>query len=598
MLVTPREFAIEVASLNTPVFAFDFETNGLNPRKDKAFIMGYAYPGRVACVSLTYPGIKPLLEELFSKKMKLLCHNAKFEQGFLKHQFGIEPAGDFWDTEVMAVLENNGHFKKQGGKGYGLQACAERMGMSKYPPMLEWLKKKANKNKYHEAPIELIVPYVEQDAYLSLKLFEEQRKTFISWDKNSSVPIGKVVKLEQHTTKNLFVMEQNGLLLDVAYCKEAIQYEQKRAEKARGEFKRLTGTDYVQSAKCLKPLFEHHGIPYGHTPVVVDKKTGLQRGGGPSFDYDSLLISKGNPIVDAILIMRDSDKRATTYWQNFLELQQDGIIYPNIRQAGTTTGRFSATDPNVQNWPDDSEDPDCKYPIRRAFIARPGSRIVSIDYSQMEYRVMADEAQDFIVIREILDRVDPHQKVADLAGVPRKIAKNVRFARQYGAGVDKICLMTKLPRHTVETVLAAMDKASPRCAEYSKELITWAKASKFSYNFLGRRYQFHDGYYKAPNYRIQGACSDVLRIAIQRISEYLRLNSLKTKMLIPIHDELVFDVPEDELYIVPKLAWFMKTAYTHAHLPLDVSCSMGLNFHDLEEIRYEEARNEIQGART
>lgn len=587
MLLTTKEFAKLVTELDTPVFAFDFETNGLNPRIAKAFIMGFAYPGFTGCVKLNDPAIPEILRLLFSKRIKLLAHNARFELHFLYQQWGIKPAGDVWDTEVMAVLQNNQHFKKPWNKekGYGLQACAERIGLTKYPPMLDWLKKKGNKSRYHEAPDKLIIPYVEQDAQLSLKLFEDQRKTFINWDKNSSVPISKLVRLEMDTTKNLFEMESVGLLLDTKYCEEAISYEQKREAQARSEFKELTGEEYVQSAKRLTPIFERHGIPFGRTPEVVDPQNGVRSGGNPSFDSDSLLMSKGHPITESILAIRASEKRVSTYWKNYLELHESGIIYPEVRQAGTATGRFSCINPNLQNIPDDSEDSECQYPIRRAFIARPGSSIVSIDYSAMEYRMLADEAGDQLVIQEILDKVDPHQKVADLAGVPRKLAKSVRFAKQYGAGVPKICEMTGISEADVRRIMQAMDQAAPRCVAYSRELIEWAKNAGWGYNYMGRRYIFADSYYKYSNYRIQGKGADVLRVALRDLFKFINSNNLKTKILIVIHDEIIFDVPENELCYVTEYKRIMMNACVYNQLPPDGTVSVGLNMHDLEEKR-------------
>lgn len=548
--------------------AFDFETTGLFPHKGaRAFIMGFTWEDSQYCVNLEGDaGFRDILCAFFSNPSVYYCaHNAKFELSFLRTQFRVEVVGPVWDTEVFARVLYNNHFR------YSLDECAKRIGHGKYQPMAAWLKKHG-KDQYHNAPREIIEPYVEHDAYLSLLLFKEQYDTFQHWERNSHTKIGPVVKLELATTKNLFEMEQAGLHLNTAYCAEALAYEDKRVNDSASEFKKLTGKPFIDSRITLEPIFKEHGIEYG-----------LTEKGNASFDVHTLKASKDHPIVACIMNHRDATKRLTSYWENFIELDCGGMIYPNIRQSGTATGRFSAAEPNVQNWPDDSEEEDCKYPVRRAFVAPEDHYIVSMDYSQMEYRLVADEAEEMSVITAIQGGADYHQAVADIAGVTRSLAKNANFARLYGAGYKKLAETLGVTYEDAKRVADKIDEAAPKISRYLWSLTRHAERSEFSPNWIGRRYYFDPRFhYKYPNYRIQGGCSDILRIAIDDIQKLLRGH--KSKLLIPIHDELCFSLHKTELHLIPEMRKLMIGAHRNKkHLDMDVSVSIGPNFHDLRD---------------
>lgn len=551
--------------------AFDFETTGLFARKGaRAFIMGFTWGDDTFCVDLSDDaGFQKTLARFFSNPDVYYCaHNAKFELSFLRTQFRTEVLGPVWDTEVFARVLNNNHFR------YSLDECAKRIGHAKYQPMAAWLKKNG-KDQYHNAPRDIVEPYVEHDAYLSLLLFREQYETFQHWEKNSLSKIGAVVKLELATTKNLFEMEDAGLKLDVAYCAEALAYEDNRVNKSAAEFKRLTGRPFIDSRITLEPIFKEHGIEYG----VTEK-------GNPSFDIHALRAAGEHPIVACIMDHREATKRLTAYWENFIELNHEGMIYPNIRQAGTATGRFSAADPNVQNWPKDDEkevEDQAAYPIRRAFVAPEGFKVVSLDYSQMEYRLVADEAEELSVIEAIQAGTNYHQAVADIAGVPYKVAKSANFARLYGAGYKKLSETLGVSYEEAKRVADKIDEAAPKISRYLWSLIRYAEKHEFSPNWLGRRYHFDQRFhYKYPNYRIQGGCSDILRIAIDDIQRLL--TGKKSKLLIPIHDELCLYIHDSEIDLIPKLRDLMIGAHRNKkHLDMDVSISIGPNFHDLEE---------------
>ena len=558
-------FARTTADGKEALIAVDLETDGLSVYKGaKAFIMGFTdAQGNKYCVRDMRSDAMKLF---FSNRLvKYASHNSKFESSFLLKQFGVTINGTIWDTEVYARLECNNH------KSYSLQSCAQRVGLTKYPPMLSWLGLKGNKAAYHRAAPELIEPYVEQDAWLSWELARRQIELFRHWDK-STLPIKEVVKLELQTTPHLFDMEAYGLLVDVNYCKRALEYESTQLERAKDSFKKLTGVPFVDSRKTLQPIFDANGICYGTT----DK-------GNASFTEECLAGAGDHPIVAAVMAYRTAKKRASSYWENFLELEHNGIIRPSINQNRAVTGRMSISEPSCQNWGRDSDDP--QYPIRRAFIARPNCKLIAADYSQMELRFAADEAGDHGMIQAINTGADLHQRVADRAGVPRSLAKNGRFARGYGAGPKKVAETLGISITKAKDICDAIDAEAPRVAEYSNELIAYAKRNPFGYNWLGRRFYFDRGYeYKAMNYRIQGGCSEILRIAICKVGDFLKRSRKHpdTNMILVVHDELVCNVHEVDMDLIPEIKRLMISAYKGRHLQMDISVEVGDNYFDME----------------
>ena len=572
MLLDSKQFralATEYSIAESGGIAVDVETTGLSVHHGaKAFLLGVSGSlGEHSVWLFDNADIQSDLRLLFGNKyLRYAGHNLKFEMSFLRHQFGVEIKGATWDTMIMERVRYNNH------RSYSLQACAEREGWSKHPPMLAWLKD--NDHAYVKAPTELIVPYVEQDAKLSRLLMELQIEQFKSWDTATKVPVKSVVKLELATTPVLFEMESCGMRVDLDYCSEAIEYELGRKAQAMAEFQALTGLSLVDSRKCLSPIFAGLGLAFGRT----DK-------GNASFTYDHLLPNKDHPVVKALLTYRDAVKRASTYWENFLALTApDGHIHPSIFQTGAATSRMSVRDPACQTWADDGDD--IKYPIRRAFPAEPGCKIVSMDWKGVELRLMADEAGETGMIEAFKQGRDFHQEVADDAGVGRGPAKNGRFCRLYGGGIPRLAKTLGVPLATAKCIAQALDKQAPKIAAYTQDLIDYAERTGTGYNWLGRRFFFDRGYaYKHPNYRIQGGCGDILKVAIVDIAAFFKRSGVNplTRMIMLVHDEVIFNWHPDDFHLIPQVEKLMVGAYrSKRELDLEVTISWGPNFFDLK----------------
>lgn len=547
----------------------DTETTGLNAYKgNRPFLLTLARGDKGPYSFEWDENTAALLRRLLTRVPGVVMHNAKFDMHMLSSE-GIDFTGiRVWDTMVMERLRVDDE------RSYSLDACGERVGVKKDTDFIKLVptSKVGDEKIYHydRAPRDKLIAYADQDVRTTKAVYENQRNTFRDWDQTSQVKIRRVVELELKTTPILFEMERRGIRLDQAYCAAACQYEASRAEDAKQAICRMVGQPFVDSRKWLQPIFQSRGLKYG-----------LTEKGNPSFTSE-VLEKIDHPLVTLILTHRDALKRGGTYFEGFLRLVgHDGKIHPSIYQSGAVTGRMSCREPNAQNWPTEDTGP---YPVRRAFIADPGYSILSIDYSAMELRVGADLANDQDLIKAIVAGEDLHQTVADLAHVPRSIAKNTRFARMYGAGVAKIAAMLKTDEGTVERTIEGIEETSERLAEWCQETITYAKRSPYIWNLYGRRYTFEDKRfaYKAPNRIIQGTCADVLRVALIKCDEILR--GKKTHMLIPIHDEICFALHESEHDLIPLLKKAMRDAYTPVNgLRLDVNAAIGPNFCDLED---------------
>lgn len=553
----------------------DTETTGLNSfQGDRPFLVSirengetvtYRLPAQIAEVSLRVMSAS-----------RIVGHNIRFDMQMLR-SIGIEAPINctLWCTLVMERVLYNDHLS------YSLDACGKRLGLEKSSAVKDWIEKnhaytvdkdtKVKRLHYDRVPMAIIVPYAEVDVMVTDALYRKQCEAFRAWDL-SPVPIKKVVKLELQTTKALLEMEATGIKLDREYCERAFAHEERRRAEIAARIMFVCKQPFVDSAKFLKPIFASLGLKAGKTEK-----------GNASFTADVLEPLKGkHEIIDHILAYRDSVKRGNTYFKGLLrECGRDGRIHANIKQSGAATGRMSCANPNAQNWPahDDGE-----FPVRRSLVADEGFDILSIDYAQMELRLMVDEANEKGMIDAIVKGKDFHQELASMAGVSRDLAKNGRFAKLYGAGVDRLASTLGIEKKLAQSLSEALEKQTPCITKYCNGLINHAKRAPYGYSLTGRRFYFTDKNFcfKMPNYRIQGGCADILRLALIACNQVLV--GYKSKVLMLIHDEIVFSLAKDERHLIPLLKQAMIDAYKPKHLPMDVSASLGPNLWDLEAI--------------
>jgi len=529
------------------------------------------YPDIDDCFVLDREETFKLLTPAFSNpETTWYVANAKFDMGMLARE-GAYLSGTVRDTEVSGRLIFNKHFQ------YGLAASAERVGLEKSQEvddyikknrLYSWLKapgktKKAKQPHYDRVPFEIIAPYGETDGTIVRQIGENHAQQLEELAKIGGDKFKTLMENEWRLTKTCFTMEQCGIKIDRAYCEEARQHELSRAEQAAQAFQDQSGIEFKDSNKVLAEAFDQAGEDYPTT----DK-------GNPSFK-DTVLAGFSSPLAKLVQTHRDATKKANTYYANFLYYaDESNLVHANIRQAGTDTGRFSYSDPNLQNLSKE-ENLDQKYLIRRAFIPRPSYFFAMLDYSQQEYRMLLDYAGEFDVISKInQEGLDVHQATASLMGVDRTSAKTLNFMLLYGGGAQKLAASLGLPLEKALQLRYRYFSQLPKIKGLIRRVIKKAESEPIK-NWAGRRYHFDQGFaYKAPNHLIQGGCADVLRFALNKIHDFLE--DKESRLLVTVHDEILCEIAFGEEHLIPDIKNIMENTYPHKYLQLtcDVDYSL------------------------
>jgi DNA polymerase-1 len=349
-------------------------------------------------------------------------------------------------------------------------------------------------------------------------------------------------------------MEQIGIQIDPAYCREAMEYYKSKMEKAAYEFENASGIEFVDSNKVLAQAFDKVGEIYPTTEK-----------GNPSFT-DKVLQGFTSPLAEHVKAWRDASKKSGTYFANFLYFKDDyDRIHATVKTWGTDTARFSYADPNLQNIPKEDSG---KYKVRAAFTPTEGFFFAMLDYDQQEYRLLLDLAGEDKVIDKVLAGLDVHQATADLMGVDRTSAKTLNFMLLYGGGAAKLADALGVSVHRAKHLKASYFQALPNVKSFTRSVIEKAEENTLVKNWAGRNYNFPGGEfsYKAPNHIIQGGCAEVMRLALVKVHEFLK--PLRSRILVSIHDEILFEIAYGEEHILSELKRIMESVYPYRKLPL------------------------------
>jgi DNA polymerase-1 len=282
-----------------------------------------------------------------------------------------------------------------------------------------------------------------------------------------------------------------------------------------------------------------------------------------------------------------------------------GRVHTSYNQAGSVTGRFSSSNPNLQNIPIRTE---LGREIRRAFVAQEGWWLLAADYSQVELRVLAHVSGDPAMLAAFARGEDIHASTAAaIYGVPlegvtrdqRRVAKMTNFAISYGVTGFGLSERTELTPEEAEIFIQTYFKAYPKIKEYIDGTRKQAREQGYVETLLGRRRYFPElgtqarvhrnvreqAYRMAINAPIQGTAADILKVAMHRLWQELRARDLCSRMILQVHDELVLEVPEDELHrVAPLVIETMEGAYV-LDAPLKVDAKVGRNWLEMEEYK-------------
>ena len=409
-------------------------------------------------------------------------------------------------------------------------------------------------------------------------------------------------EIEQPLRKVLAVVNQTGLKLDTAYLEKLSEKMHQELQELEAKIFAESGEEFnLNSPKQLgEVLFEK---------LALKPKNQKRTAGGQLSTRESELekLKDVHAIIPLILRYRELQKLVSTYVDALPKgVGEDGRIKTTFVQTGSATGRMASKDPNLQNIPVRTEE---SRAIRRAFVATEGFSFISIDYSQIELRIAAVMSKDEKMIEIFKNGEDVHEGVAarvfgvspaEVTSEMRRQAKVINFGILYGMGVN--ALRTNLgegtSREAAQSFLNAYFNTFTRLAEYLEETRDYARKFGFTETLFGRRRYFPGISSPAPfiraqaermaiNAPIQGTAADIVRLAMIKVHQYLEDEALliDVKILLQVHDELVFEIKEEQVEkVTPKLIEIMENILPKElaeGVPLKVSVATGPNWADL-----------------
>lgn len=397
-------------------------------------------------------------------------------------------------------------------------------------------------------------------------------------------------------------MYERGVLIDTKYLKKLSDEYHKKLDILEKSIWKLAGEEFnINSPKQLaEVLFDKMGLS-----VKNHKKTGT---GLKSTKESELQKMKGiSPIIDDILSYRELQKLLSTYIDNIPELvDKNNRLHAEFIQTGTTTGRMSSQNPNLQNIPIRTE---LGRNIRNAFVAEKGFAFVAIDYSQIELRMAAILSDDKELVRVFKTGGDIHSVVAsNVFNVPqdmvdkemRRQAKIINFGILYGMGVNALKQNLGTDRASAQQYLNEYFKSFSGLAKYIEHIKREAGRKGYTETLFGRRRYFHGlsspiPYIRAAaermavNAPMQGTQADIIKIAMNRIDKYIKKNKLESDvyLILQVHDELVFEVRKNKEDVIPELKKIMESVLPKKEtkgIPLIADVSLGENWGEMKEL--------------
>jgi DNA polymerase-1 len=568
---------------------FDTETTDLDALHADLVGLSFSYKAREAfyvAVPLNFNEAKSIVHEFaaffHSTSIEKIAHNIKYDLKVL-NRYGMHVAAPTFDTMIAHYLINPE--SKQ-----SMDFLAEFY--LKYKPIsIETLIGKKGKGQGNMGDLkpEEISDYACEDADITLqlkKLFEPeiQKEHLKELFYNMEMPLVEVLK----------DMEQEGISIDVKALNDYSSDLEKHLLVLEKSIREAAGTDFnVDSPKQLgEVLFDYLKID----PKAKKTKTGQY---ATSEDVLSKL-EKAHPIIPMILEYRQLRKLKSTYVDPLPTMTDrvDGRIHTNFMQTVTATGRLSSNNPNLQNIPIRTEK---GREIRKTFIPRDADHVlVSADYSQIELRIIAALSGDVQMIEAFRSGHDIHTATAakvfnipmeEVTREQRSAAKAVNFGIIYGQSAFGLAQSLNISRTEAKSIIESYFEQFGALKSYMDAVMVGARDDGYVETIMKRRRYLPDinsanavvrGFAErnAVNAPIQGSAADIIKMAMIRVHNALNIHHLKTRMILQVHDELVFDVPNDEIDVVKAL---VKESMEHAvevGVPLEVEVGVGGNWLD------------------
>ncbi|MFA6428588.1 MAG: DNA polymerase I [Candidatus Buchananbacteria bacterium] len=563
-------------------WAWDTETTSTNVWQSKLLGISFCWQKTQAYYLNTaaHPDwLKTLAPYFAEAKIKKIAHNAKYDIEALM-TVGLAVNGLYFDTMLASYLLN------PGSRQHSLDGAVFAEFGVQTQPIEDLIGRGKNQITLAEVPVEKVSIYSCEDADWTWRLYE-----VLSAKLEQENLLGVFNKIDLPLVEVLAQIEKNGILLDTKFLNQMSNEVATELEQLTAKIYQSAGEEFnIASPKQLKEIL--FGKLKISTWGVGKTKTGFSTAAD---ELDKL--TKAHPIIPLIKDYRELAKLQSTYLVALPELidPQDKRLHTSFNQTVTATGRLSSSEPNLQNIPIRT---DLGKKIRRAFIAPPGYQIISADYSQIELRVVASLANDPKMIKAFEDGEDIHTRTAaDIYDIPltevtsaqRREAKAVNFGVIYGMGVYGLAQGTGVSMDKARDFIERYFANYQRVQEYLQETIEYARENGYVETIFGRRryipeinsgvQQIRSGAERiAVNTPIQGTAADLIKLAMIKIQLELPQVSPKSKMLLQVHDELVFETPTSEVAKVAKFVDETMSKIFKLRVPIGVEVEVGNNW--------------------
>ena len=547
---------MEAKLLDSKYFAFDTETNSLD--QNEAAIVGVSFSvqsgegfylpiNHVEQTELKRESLLSWLKNVLEKNVdKIIGQNLKFDLSILKNE-KIELSSFYADTMLMSYVINSTLTR------HNLDALCEKYLGRQLIKFEEVMGKGKNRYKnFGDVPIKDATAYAAEDAEATLSLFQKL-SSLIDEDARKLLE-----EVEYPLVFVLMNMEREGAMIDIKHLKKLSNHFGSRLISLVQKIYEVSETRFnIDSPKQLSEvLFEKLCLP----------TQGLKKTSSGYYSTSEAILQKlshDHEIVKDILEYRSLAKLKSTYTDKLSEIcDVRSRVHTSYQQAVTSTGRLSSSEPNLQNIPIRTNE---GITIREAFVAPKGSKILAIDYSQIELRLMAHYSKDDIMVDAFNNNEDIHKRTAsevfgvdieDVTGEMRRNAKTINFGLLYGMSAFGLSNQLGVSRAEAEIFLQNYFDRYSKVKSFMETTTNKAKKNKFVTTLYGRK--IHVPNIESPNYMLrqaseraaingplQGSAADIIKVAMISINRMIFENELPIKLLLQVHDELLFEVPEN-----------------------------------------------------
>ena len=589
LITDEKELLKVLETLNEDtIVAFDTETTGLEYDNDK--LVGFSF-----CINTQeayyvpfahfYLGVgeqvsvdvaKNAIRKIFNSKV--VGHNIKFDLHFVSRLLEDDTLSVYADSIILAWLVNP-------ESALAMDKLADKLLDHTMVAFKDTVKKGET---FADVDLESACKYAAEDAYITLKLFHLLNEKLQL--QSATHLIEESMNVEVPFIRTLLTMEKEGIKVDTAFLEEFLVEVKETLETLTKSIYVLAKSEFnINSTQQLGViLFEHLGLPTG-------KKT---KTGYSTNEAVLSSLKDAHEIIPLLLEYREVYKLYSTYIEPLLKLGREdkrNRIHTSFSQTGTATGRLSSKNPNLQNIPARSK---LGLKIREAFVAEEGKKLIGIDYSQIELRLLAHFSQDAILLDAFRSDKDIHMQTAialfgeEEAPAKRSVAKTVNFGLLYGMGQKKLSETLGISTKEAKEIIEKYFQSFPTVKTYFRSIVDSSKEYGYVETLLKRRryfdYENATPMFKAAyeresvNSLFQGSASDLIKLSMNEIHKVIKQENLNAKMLLQIHDELIFEVGVGEAEALGNRFREIMENIMELNIPLKASLNIGDNWGELK----------------